>query len=221
MLFWRALGCFIAGRLSDRFGRKHLLLWVAVLFALTSVATALSPNFTAFAPVATSVGQTDYSPLGGPPMQVRGPGLQNLDMSLFKIFNIRESTKLEFRAEAFNVGNWVDFGNPGNLDYRNTQDFSQITGTRIDPRILHLALKLYYQHQPLRESPPPIGRTFPHLPHYSSGFSRAHSGRPPSSTTRISLPAGGASGFSAIFEKKLAFIGCIMERKFIDRKKQT
>jgi hypothetical protein len=70
-------------------------------------------------------------------MQVRGPGLQNLDMSLFKIFNIRESTKLEFRAEAFNVGNWVDFGNPGNLDYRNTQDFSQITGTRI----AHLATR--------------------------------------------------------------------------------
>jgi hypothetical protein len=28
---------------------------------------------------------------------------------------------------------------------------------------------------------------------------------------------GGASGFSAIFEKKLAFIGCIMEREFIER----
>jgi SP family arabinose:H+ symporter-like MFS transporter len=48
MLFGCALGCLIAVRLSDRFGRKHLLLWVALLFALTSVATALSPDFTAF-----------------------------------------------------------------------------------------------------------------------------------------------------------------------------
>jgi hypothetical protein len=104
----------------------------------------LNPAAFGLAPVATSIGQTDFSPLGGPPMQVRGPGLQNIDMSLFKVFNIREAMKLEFRAEAFNVGNWVDFANPGNLDYRNTQNFSQITGTRNDPRILQLALKFYY-----------------------------------------------------------------------------
>jgi len=48
LLFGCALGCFIAGRLADRFGRKILLIVVAVLFAVTSLATALAPDFTTF-----------------------------------------------------------------------------------------------------------------------------------------------------------------------------
>ncbi|MGA2351210.1 MAG: sugar porter family MFS transporter [Terracidiphilus sp.] len=48
LLFGCVLGCFIAGRLTDRYGRKKLLLIVAVLFALTSIATALAPSFAAF-----------------------------------------------------------------------------------------------------------------------------------------------------------------------------
>lgn len=48
LLFGCALGCVVAGRLTDRLGRKKLLVLIAVLFALTSIATALAPNFTAF-----------------------------------------------------------------------------------------------------------------------------------------------------------------------------
>jgi SP family arabinose:H+ symporter-like MFS transporter len=48
LLFGCVLGCFIAGRLSDRYGRKKLLLIVAVLFAITSAATALAGSFTSF-----------------------------------------------------------------------------------------------------------------------------------------------------------------------------
>ena len=48
LLFGCVLGCFIAGRLTDRYGRRKLLLIVATLFALTSVATALAPSFTIF-----------------------------------------------------------------------------------------------------------------------------------------------------------------------------
>jgi sugar porter (SP) family MFS transporter len=47
LLFGCALGCIVAGRLADRWGRKKLLLLIAFLFAGTSIATALSPNFTA------------------------------------------------------------------------------------------------------------------------------------------------------------------------------
>lgn len=47
LLFGCALGCVIAGRLTDRFGRKKLLLLIALLFAGTSVETALAPNFAA------------------------------------------------------------------------------------------------------------------------------------------------------------------------------
>jgi sugar porter (SP) family MFS transporter len=48
LLFGCALGCVIAGRLTDRWGRKKLLLFISVLFACTSVETALAPDFTAF-----------------------------------------------------------------------------------------------------------------------------------------------------------------------------
>ena len=48
LLFGCVIGCFVAGRLTDRYGRKRLLVLVAMLFALTSIATALAGNFTVF-----------------------------------------------------------------------------------------------------------------------------------------------------------------------------
>lgn len=42
------LGAIAAGALSDRFGRKRLLLCSAFLFAVTSVGNALAPTFTVF-----------------------------------------------------------------------------------------------------------------------------------------------------------------------------
>ncbi len=44
--------------------------------------------------------------------QLYGPGLQRVDLSLFKNFDIYESVKLEFRTEAFNVLNTAQFINP-------------------------------------------------------------------------------------------------------------
>ena len=48
LLFGCVIGCFVAGRLADSYGRKRLLILVAMLFAVTSIATALAGNFTAF-----------------------------------------------------------------------------------------------------------------------------------------------------------------------------
>jgi SP family arabinose:H+ symporter-like MFS transporter len=48
LLFGCVLGCFIAGRLTGRYGRKRLLVVVALLFAVTSIATALATSFTFF-----------------------------------------------------------------------------------------------------------------------------------------------------------------------------
>ena len=42
------IGALIAGALSDRFGRKRLLIFSAFLFALTSIGNALAPDFTVF-----------------------------------------------------------------------------------------------------------------------------------------------------------------------------
>jgi hypothetical protein len=108
----------------------------------------LNPNAFVNPPAATTVGQADFAPLGGGPNQVRGPGFQNLDMSLFKQFALVEGMRLEFRAEAFNLPNWHSFANPNysssNLNFLNPTGFTAITASRSNPRILQLALKLYY-----------------------------------------------------------------------------
>src|SRR6185312_126792 len=48
LLFGCILGSAFAGRLADFYGRRNLLLWVAVLFAITSAATGLAPTFSTF-----------------------------------------------------------------------------------------------------------------------------------------------------------------------------
>jgi SP family arabinose:H+ symporter-like MFS transporter len=48
LLFGCVLGSFIAGRFTDQYGRRRMLVWVALLFAATSIATALAPNFAVF-----------------------------------------------------------------------------------------------------------------------------------------------------------------------------
>ena len=48
LLFGCVLGSFIAGRLTDRYGRRRLLILVALLFALTSIGTAAAGGFTSF-----------------------------------------------------------------------------------------------------------------------------------------------------------------------------
>jgi MFS transporter, SP family, arabinose:H+ symporter len=48
LLFGCIIGSFLAGRLTDQYGRKRMLVWVALLFAATSIATATAPCFAAF-----------------------------------------------------------------------------------------------------------------------------------------------------------------------------
>jgi len=42
-----------------------------------------------------------------------GPGMWNLDLSLFRNFNVTERVKIEFKAEGFNITNTPKFSNPG------------------------------------------------------------------------------------------------------------
>jgi MFS transporter, SP family, arabinose:H+ symporter len=48
LLFGCVVGSFIAGKLTDRFGRRRLLILVGLLFAATSIATAVAGNFATF-----------------------------------------------------------------------------------------------------------------------------------------------------------------------------
>ncbi len=48
LLFGCVIGSTVTGRITDFYGRKKILLWVALLFAVTSVATGLAPSFAMF-----------------------------------------------------------------------------------------------------------------------------------------------------------------------------
>jgi hypothetical protein len=72
---------------------------------------------------------------------LRGPRYFNTDIALIKDTRILENTSLEFRAEAFNIFNNVNFNNPNTN--RSAAQFGRITSAQ-DPRILQLALKLVF-----------------------------------------------------------------------------
>jgi hypothetical protein len=76
-----------------------------------------------------------------------GPGIRNVDMSLFKAFTITERVHFEFRAEAFNIANHPQFGQP-NADITNTSrtsGFGTITGTLLDSeRQIQFAAKVIF-----------------------------------------------------------------------------
>jgi hypothetical protein len=104
----------------------------------------LNPNAFLQPAAATQIGQLDYSVLGGRPQQARGPSWYNLDASVFKNFEIHDTTSLQFRAESFNTLNNPQFAQPGNLNYLNPKNFSSITALRNTPRLMQFALKLSF-----------------------------------------------------------------------------
>ena len=59
---------------------------------------------------------------------MRGPGVVNTDLSLFRTFKIREKLNLQFRGEAFNLSNTPHFGNPNSN--RNSSNFGKILATQ-------------------------------------------------------------------------------------------
>ena len=94
-----------------------------------------------------SPGQGNTAPLGGAPAQVYGPNLIRLDAALRRSFQVRESARVEFRAEAFNVLNHPFFAQPTNLDFLNLTNFGQINSTRDNPndaRAIQFAVKFYF-----------------------------------------------------------------------------
>jgi hypothetical protein len=76
---------------------------------------------------------------------IRGPGIANYDLAMFKRTAITERFNLEFRAEAFNLFNRVWFGPPNTVATTAANNtFGQITTQLNQPRLLQLALRLRY-----------------------------------------------------------------------------
>jgi Carboxypeptidase regulatory-like domain/TonB dependent receptor-like, beta-barrel len=75
---------------------------------------------------------------------VYGPSQRHLDFSLTKDFPIRETARLQFRAESFNLTNTPNFAEPNtNL---GSPTFGEITSTSVgsNPRLLQFALRFSF-----------------------------------------------------------------------------
>lgn len=80
---------------------------------------------------------------------MRGPGANNFDTAVFKNFPLRESLRLQFRGEFYNVFNHTQFSavdTTARFDAQGRQvngQFGQMTAAR-DPRQIQFALRLYF-----------------------------------------------------------------------------
>jgi hypothetical protein len=72
---------------------------------------------------------------------IRGPGTWQFDAALSRTFQFRETQKLEFRAEAFNLANSFRMNNP-TVNF-NSNIFGQVTSAQ-DPRIMQFAVKYVF-----------------------------------------------------------------------------
>ena len=59
---------------------------------------------------------------------MRGPGVVNVDLSLFRTFKLTERFGLQFRAESFNLSNTPHFANP--TSNANSSNFGKILATQ-------------------------------------------------------------------------------------------
>jgi hypothetical protein len=84
---------------------------------------------------------------------LRGPGVVNLDLGLFREFRVRD-LQIQFRAEAFNATNTPHFNNPGanvsnmrlNADgsVNTLGGYTEITSARPDERQVRLGVRVVF-----------------------------------------------------------------------------
>ena len=94
--------------------------------------------------VVTSIGQTDFTPLGGKKTQVTGPPLRQLNMALAKQFSVGGHRRVEVRTEVVNLTNTPAFNLPGSLNFRDARNFASITAMRNEPRQIQIGAKVYW-----------------------------------------------------------------------------
>ena len=74
-----------------------------------------------------------------------GPTLENLDLGVHKNFGLwREGTRLEFRAEAFNILNKTNFNVTSGFGTTSNSGGFGVFSTTLPPRQIQMALKLIF-----------------------------------------------------------------------------
>ncbi len=76
--------------------------------------------------------------------QISGPGLERVDLSLFKTIPIVERVKMEFRTEAFNVMNTAQFAFPNASLGNAAFGIISATNNAYNPRILQFAVRFKF-----------------------------------------------------------------------------
>lgn len=113
----------------------------------------------------TGPGQSYFDPLAFLPVTgvrygntglniLRGPGVANIDLGIFREFRLTEKVGMQFRTEAFNATNTPHFNNPGanvsnlRLNSDGTVSalggFTEITGARPDERQVRFGLRITF-----------------------------------------------------------------------------
>ncbi len=102
-----------------------------ILAGNTGIGAVNNPNF------------DPNNPFGNTPRNfLTGPGQKNVDLSVIKFIPINERFRAEFRAEFFNLFNWVNYANPvNNIALGN---FGQITSASTGPRVIQFGFKLNF-----------------------------------------------------------------------------
>jgi hypothetical protein len=86
---------------------------------------------------------------------LRGPGINNWDISILKDFKFTETKSLEFQANFFNAFNHVQFFGPSSSEGASgfSSNFGQVTSDSTPstttayyrgPRLIQFALKVYF-----------------------------------------------------------------------------
>jgi len=81
--------------------------------------------------------------LGPAIANLRNHHVNNMDLSVFKVFSITERVRLQFRAEAFNAFNRVRFSSP-NTGVTAGANFGRVTAQSNSPRQMQFGLKLLF-----------------------------------------------------------------------------
>ncbi len=98
-------------------------------------------GFVWFETACFSVPSVGYFGNSGPTV-ISGPGVANWDVGVEKSFAMRETIRLQFRAEIFNAWNHAQFQQP-NGDAGAGANFGRISAAR-PPRLIQLALKVLW-----------------------------------------------------------------------------